>query len=117
MTEHDIPTWNPVIAGLRQRGIAATIESPFSPGGYWSIIVVTENPDEMVMIGSHRDDDPAKWEASIDREAGPLDNFIVYRQINDTGVHVTDDFYTQSTDLDELADTIRAAMRAPMKEW
>lgn len=114
---YDVPAWNDVITGLRQRGIAARIET-WSPG-WWSLIVDCEDPNELVMIGSHATDaDPQeRQEASIDLEAGPQDQYLVYRQITgDVVIRVTDDHFTATTDLDELAALIRTVMAASTKE-
>lgn len=114
MTDYDVPAWNDVITGLRARGIAAKLET-WQPG-WWSVIVLTEDPNELVMIGTHRFDDEDRWEASIGLDDGPLDRYLVYRQITNDTILVTEDHYTDTTELDELASAIRAVMAAPLKD-
>lgn len=116
MTDYQLPAWTPVIDGLRARGIAAKLET-WQPG-WWSVIVVCEDPNEMVMIGSHSADaDPQdRQEASIDVDGGPQDQYLVYRQIDGDPIRVTEDHVTVTADLDELAALIRTVMSAPMKE-
>jgi hypothetical protein len=112
MTEHSC-RWTDVVDGLRQRGIAARLDTR-SPG-WWYLVAPTEDPADSVVIGSHLRGDKFPFEASIDLHDGPGDFFIVYRHIHEP-LSASADFYTETNDLDELAGAIRTAYTAPTKD-